>query len=307
VPVLFAAVVVLGLAQIFFHVTIHYAIGLYGDKDARTRNFSTFALAASVAAFIGPAAAGFAVDHAGVRSTVPVLGGIALSPCLGLLAAPHLLPQRRAAHEHEAAHAKTALFAEGPLRRVFIASGMVLTGIELFTFYVPIYGRSIGLTATAIGFVLAAQAAAAFVVRLAMPRVARRLGAERMLAFALIAAGITYLLFPLFHDALLLSLISFALGLALGCGQPLSIMLVYDHAPAGRAGEALGMRLTVNKLTQFGVPLVFGSLGSAFGLYPVFWANAALLAVSGAWSLRRLPDHAAAIAPPSRQPSSESD
>jgi hypothetical protein len=45
------------------------------------------------------------------------------------------------------------------------------------------------------------------------------------------------------------------------------------------------MRLTVNKLTQIAVPLVFGGLGSAFGLYPVFWANGAFLLAGGMISL----------------------
>jgi len=135
--------------------------------------------------------------------------------------------------------------------------------------------------------VLAAHAAAAFVVRLALPSLMKRLGAERLLSWALLCSGITYLMFPLFANVVALILVSFALGLSLGCGQPLSIMLVYDRAPPGRAGEALGLRLTVNKITQFGVPLVFGSLGSFFGVYPVFWANAALLTASGIHALRR--------------------
>jgi hypothetical protein len=61
-------------------------------------------------------------------------------------------------------------------------------------------------------------------------------------------------------------------------------MLTYDHAPKGRSGEALGMRVTVNKVTQIAVPLLFGGLGSAFGVPPVFWANAAFLLIGGAIS-----------------------
>jgi hypothetical protein len=55
--------------------------------------------------------------------------------------------------------------------------------------------------------------------------------------------------------------------------------------PPGRSGEALGMRLTVNKLTQIAVPVIFGGLGSAFGLIPVFWANGAFLLAGGVVSL----------------------
>jgi hypothetical protein len=63
-------------------------------------------------------------------------------------------------------------------------------------------------------------------------------------------------------------------------------MLTYHHAPEGRSGEALGMRLTVNKITQIAIPLVFGGIGAVFGLAPVFWANAAFLFVGGMLSTR---------------------
>ena len=39
------------------------------------------------------------------------------------------------------------------------------------------------------------------------------------------------------------------------------------------------MRLTVNKVMQIAIPLAFGTLGTAFGVYPVFWANAVFLAL----------------------------
>jgi len=80
---------------------------------------------------------------------------------------------------------------------------------------------------------------------------------------------------------------AFLLGLGLGSAQPLTIMLTYHHAPQGRSGEALGMRLTVNKITQIAIPLVFGGI-AFFGLYPVFWANAAFLLAGGAVSLKDL-------------------
>jgi hypothetical protein len=38
-----------------------------------------------------------------------------------------------------------AMLRDAGLRRTLIMSGVTLTGIELFTFYFPVYGRSIGL------------------------------------------------------------------------------------------------------------------------------------------------------------------
>ena len=47
------------------------------------------------------------------------------------------------------------------------------------------------------------------------------------------------------------------------------------------------MRISVNKLSECICPLFFGSLGAAFGMFPVFITNAVLLA-GGGWVNRRI-------------------
>lgn len=59
------------------------------------------------------------------------------------------------------------------------------------------------------------------------------------------------------------------------------VLAVYAGRISDRAGEALGLRLTVNKFTEILVPIAFGSLGTAAGVFPVFWANALLLLIGG--------------------------
>lgn len=71
--------------------------------------------------------------------------------------------------------------------------------------------------------------------------------------------------------------LSFALGLGFGCGQPLAILMTYNRAPAGRTGEALGMRFMVVNFTHMAIPLAFGAMGSALGVVAVFVSNAALM------------------------------
>ena len=290
-----------GLGHIFFHVSIHNLIGAYGAGEARTRNFATFSLGASVSAFIGPSLAGFSIDGLGFLPTHAMLAAIAVLPAIIIAVYPKLVPPRTPAAAHEQTGGSLALLGNPGLRRTLIMSGVTLTGIELFTFYFPVYGRSIGLTASAIGMVMSSYAVAAFIVRMGMHRATRRIGEIGVLTASLFIAGATYMLVPLVDRAPLLALTAFFLGIGLGCAQPLTILLTYNHAPAGRSGEALGMRLTVNKLTQIAVPLVFGGLGSAFGLLPVFWANGAFLLAGGFVSLaeRRVSsqrDAAAAIA-----------
>jgi MFS family permease len=283
---LFACPVLIGLGQIFLQVSIQNAVGSIGGADARTGNFGTFSLGASVSTFIGPSLAGFAIDALGYRPTYFVLAAMPLAVVLLALSFGNRMPAR-GEHGDEKPHGRTLdLLKEAPLRRTLFMSGVALTGIELFSFYMPIYGRSIGLSASGIGLVLSAYAAAAFVVRLLMQSLARRFSETGVLTASLFVAAATYALFPMLTGVPMLVLTAFLLGLGLGSAQPLTIMLTYHHAPEGRSGEALGMRLTVNKITQISIPIVFGGIGTVFGLAPVFWANAAFLFAGGALSVR---------------------
>jgi uncharacterized membrane protein len=63
----------------------------------------------------------------------------------------------------------------------------------------------------------------------------------------------------------------------MGCGQPVTVMLVYSLSEAGRAGETLGIRLTVNNLVRVVAPVAFGFIGTAFGMAPMFLLNGVLL------------------------------
>ena len=130
------------------------------------------------------------------------------------------------------------------------------------------------------------QALAEFAVRVLMHRLAERFTELGVLTGSLFLAAAAYLAVPGLSDALLLAAAAFALGLALGSAQPLTIILTYNYAPAGRSGEALGMRIMANKVTQIAVPLAFGGMGAAMGAAPVFLATGAFLFAAGLISLK---------------------
>ncbi len=109
----------------------------------------------------------------------------------------------------------------------------------------------------------------------------QRLTAERVLTLAFYVSAASFLLVPFFKSAALLALLSFTFGLGMGCGQPITMMLTFSNAAAGRSGETLGLRLTVNHLTRVVGPIFFGAIGSAFGLFAVFWVNALMLGAGG--------------------------
>ena len=64
------------------------------------------------------------------------------------------------------------------------------------------------------------------------------------------------------------------------------MMLLHDSAPAGRAGEALGLRTTLINGSQTIMPLMFGAVGAALGMGPVFWSIALVLVGGGIFAQR---------------------
>jgi len=286
---LYFSALLIGASHVFYNVSVQNLVGMLSTPETRTRNFSNFSLCIASGGFLGPLIAGFAIDTLG---HAPAYLCIAVTPLISaaiLYRARHRLAALRhgkSKNDEEAVYA-VGLLRNAPLRRTLITSGIILTAIDLFQFYMPIYGHAIGLSASAIGMVLAMFAAASFIVRIIMPRLVKRFGEEQVLLASIFIAAATYLLFPLVESGLLLAAIAFVLGMGTGCGQPLTLMMIYSRAPAGRSGEALGLRMAFNNLTHIAVPLFFGAVGTAFGLAPVFLANAAMLGAGGLLSRRR--------------------
>jgi predicted MFS family arabinose efflux permease len=124
-------------------------------------------------------------------------------------------------------------------------------------------------------------------VRLFMGSIARRFAEFEVLAAALFVAAIAYALFPFVRELGPLIALSFALGLALGSAQPMVMSLLHSIAPAGRMGEAVGVRMSIINASTFAMPLLFGAVGSTLGLAPVFWSIGAALAGGGFFARRR--------------------
>jgi MFS family permease len=74
----------------------------------------------------------------------------------------------------------------------------------------------------------------------------------------------------------------------MGCAQPIITMLMYSYSPRGQTGEALGLRMSFIHLTKLIGPVIFGAIGSALGLAPMFVLNAAVMASGGMLSRPRL-------------------
>lgn len=278
-PALYLAAVTNGLLFACCSVSLQNLVGLLSPPTDRSKNFSNFSLMASAANFLGPLIAGFSIDLSGYGVACLYLVLLALAPIAMLAIWGNLLPG--GSGNASPAGSVRDMLTDSGLWRVMATSSLVVTGVVLFQFYIPIYGHSIGLSASVIGVVLAIFPGAAFVVRMFLPRMISLFGEDKLLAYAFFIGAAGLMLVPFFQSAVTLGLISFAFGIGMGCGQPITIMMTFSGSEKGRSGEALGLRITANHLARMIAPVVFGMIGSAFGVFPVFWANALLLASGG--------------------------
>ena len=285
-PSLFVTAALIGVSFMAFQVATQYATGELGGPDGRVRNFGLLALGYSTSSIAGPLVVGFVIDHFGFRATFAVLMLLPLIPVAVLAGNRLRLPGPHPAHAaHPLSHALD-LIMHTELRRVFAINALISMAWELHTIFVPIYGNSIGLSASWIGLILAAFASATFVVRLAMPLIARRLSEHQVLTAALFIAGAVYIAFPFSRNVATLMTLSFCLGIGLGSGQPMVMALLHSHAPPGRMGEAAGVRMSLINAMAVAVPLLFGVVGATFGLAPVLW-SVGLFLTTGGWLTRR--------------------
>jgi predicted MFS family arabinose efflux permease len=278
---LFVVSCIVGSGFMLFHIAVNHMAGAMGEPQDRALNYSLLALGFSTSGFLGPMIAGFSIDWIGHRRTFLLLGGFALLTLAGLLARRMEISRRQPFEPTATKRRLSDLFKNRTLRYVFLASSVLSPAWDLFTFVVPIHGSQIGLSATEIGLILGAFGAAIFAVRLMVPLLVRRVSEWQMLTIAMLSTGATYFVFPLIHGMPLLLTLAFILGIGLGGAQPMIMSLLSSTAPAGRAAEAIGVRSLIINMSQTAMPLLFGALGEALGMTPVFWAMGVCLVVSG--------------------------
>ncbi len=286
-PALFAAAAVTGTGFILVQVSMQSLVGALGSGARRAHNINLYALVVSGADFIGPVLAGFSIDYFGHVRTYLYLGMLNVAAVFGLIWLFSRMPRAAPAPADRSRQRMMDLFRNHDLRRMLLASGVIISALNLFQLYLPIYGRSIGLSASAIGTILGAFAVAGFVTRALMPVLVRRLGEELTLLYSMMLGAATFLLIPLFDGAAVLVAIGFLLGLGMGLGQPLTVILTYNYTPPGRTGEGLGLRIAINNSMNITVPALFGAIGSVVGLAPVFWVSSAILVLGGFAARRR--------------------
>ncbi len=287
IPVLYVSCTILGLAHLFFMIPIEAGVGGIGGSEKRAANYAVLSMGWSVANFFGPIIAGFSIDHIGHVQVFWVLASCSALPLLIMFARPGLVPGAARHGAKDSRRSVRELWGMPNLRAIFVTAALIHSAQNLFQFYFPIYGHSLGISASLIGTILGLVAGAAFVIRIVIPFMMKKWKESQVLIVSVFIAALAFALLPFFANPYSLAAIAFLLGLGVGCANPLSMSLLYLQTPAGRIAESVGVLRAAYNITNLLVPIVFGSVGSAFGFSTVFLSNTAML-VAGGFLMRKV-------------------
>ncbi len=287
VAALHVAAVLIGTGFMAIFIATQHAVGSLLANEQKAAGFSKLSVGFSVSSFLGPLVAGFTIDHFGHAFAFLACGVFTL---LSFVIASGGALRGLPAHEASQQSAKGSplqLLRKRELRGVYFVGITLAAAWDMFTFVTPIRGTQLGFSASTIGMILATFSAATFVVRIAMPGIVRRYHEWQVLTGALAAAALVYLLLPFMQQPLTMAAGAFALGLALGSGQPNVLALLHMGAPPGRGAEAIAIRASLGNLSAVSLPLAYGAAGAALGLFAVFWGLGAIIALAVPVAARR--------------------
>lgn len=286
-PIVCLSAAVTGAAVGAATIAMQRHVGRAAETPEQLRRmFSWFTLAPAASNFLGPLAAGLAIDAFGFRAAFLLLAVLALSSWLWTRTA-HEIPAEVAATGR--AGTAWSLWRDAGFRRLMLVNWFFTASWDVQGFMVPVLGHERGLPASVIGSILGAFAIAAACIRVLLPALAARVREWVMITGAIAASGALFICYPFASSGLQMGVLSALLGVTLGSVQPMILSMLHQITPDGRHGQSVAMRIMMNNTSGTLMPLLFGTAGAALGAAGVLWAMGTIVGLGSlvAVTLRR--------------------
>lgn len=281
---LYASQLVSGLCfAVVLVVTVAF-IEENSSRRTRNTNVARYMIGNAIGTFVGPSVAGLIAEiwthgHAFLAASAV---GIAMSAS-GLWL--KMGDSHRSSVPGSSSAATRDLLKRPDLRGALYVSALVLTAKDMYVAYFPLVGKEIGLSTATIGMIISVNALAGIFIRWFMPKLTAGFGRDAVLGGSFVLSGVFFAVQPLFHEAAILTVISFLLGLGLGIGQPISISATLAALPKEHMSTGLGLRIMVNRVSQVSAPFVFGTMAQLAGTGSIFVSFGAIFLIGGAWRI----------------------
>ncbi|MDG5787198.1 MFS transporter [Evansella sp. AB-P1] len=273
---LYVSQLLLGGSQLLAIVALQNGVAKSVPKNKRDKAIGSFSLCISIGLMLGPLIGGFSTEHIGFQYSFLVL---AFFPILPFVFSSFLTnePKKKVEDTQKGFEGLKEIFVIPGLTRAMFISMLSLAALDVFNVYFPLYAQSQGLSLSEIGLVLGTLSFAGVLVRICMPYLVGKYGRVPVICFFMLCSAIAFSFIPFLPYFAFMIILSFVIGASIGISQPVTIILTYNLAPAGRTGEVLGLRLAGNRLSQIVMPLFYAGVTSIVGLGAIFVIQAALL------------------------------
>jgi predicted MFS family arabinose efflux permease len=149
--------------------------------------------------------------------------------------------------------------------------------------------KDIGISATTIGLLISVNGALGLIGSLSAAPLQRYFRTHILLIFLVTGSIVFVAITPLLGDQVTaLVLASGARGWAMAASLVFLISIIARYAEVDMQGKAMGLRVTLNQMTWFAVPIVMGFVAEAFGretsFYVIGVAAIILVALYGLWA-----------------------
>lgn len=247
-----------------------------GGSTQLRQVFSWLAIGPAISNFLGPFAAGLAIDTVGYRFSFVMLACLPLVGWFWVRNAREMPPvQVPPGARYGPAW---ELMREPMFRRLMLVNWVMSSCWDVHTFVVPVLGHERGLSASLIGSILGAFAIAAAVVRVFIPVVTANMREGAVLMGSMAATAVLFAIYPFMQVAAAMGICSVLLGLVLGCVQPMVMSTLHQITPEHRQGQAVAVRLMLINASSVAMPMLFGAAGAVIGISGVFWVVSAVAA-----------------------------
>ena len=275
-----------GVAHLACMVGGQTMISLKSPSDKYDHYFGYYTFSASLGQMIGPIIGALVAGSTGV---LPKSTSAAFVAAL-ILSALALVPVMNWRNERPtvivAKSPDGALRSAGKLLRnprilaAIYTSLAISSAADILIVFLPLYGTEKSFSSFSIGVILALRAGASMLSRLSLGKLSNRYSTAQILFYSNAISVVTCFAMFFAPNAISLAVLVAIAGFSLGVGQPLTMSLVSQAtAPQDRA-MAVSARLTGNRIGQFIVPALAGTLAASAGAGAVFIGMAALLATT---------------------------
>ena len=257
------------------------------DKEHAGFALGTLSTASVAGTLLGPVIGGFIEDTIGLRPVFFLTGSFVFIAFIITL----IFVKENFVRDDKNIKSIREIWGELPEKSLtitlcvtFFVITLGLYSIEpIVTVYVQQLSVNMSHVALIAGLAFSASGAANIISAPVLGRLSDRSGPQKILLFALIAAGVFYIPQAFVQTPWQLMGFRFLLGLTLGGLSPSVNTLIKKITPSAHTGRIFGFTVSAQYLGIFGGSVMGGQISAAFGIPSVLFVTSALMLLNSVW------------------------